>query len=314
MRYINPGYAEFLDADIGATVEGITYNPDNGVALYQTKVSEGVNFSASMKEFYAKCDVYIPRIADLPSDTFAKIGFLNLSGSRNEFNGLLLYKYSSSYIYIWAVVGNSNDNYVSSGAVKVNFGGVNNFYIHYKAKGENTLDGEYKIYLNGSQILSAKEKWVYMDKVNKLVIHSVSEKCLISNIIMSDAKVSMRERVTAVPLVNPVTDMTAGEDGTYLAEAAGQKILSTADVASLISEYGGASQVTGVAIVGKPAYRTAEGLTTLTGISKADGAEQVEHGTRKLKQSETAGAIDCYAVDATIADMAGMQLGWKAGV
>ena len=121
------------------------------------------------------------------------------------------------------------------------------------------------------------------------------------------------ERITPVPLGTPVTDMVDRGDGTYLAELAGQQILQTVDVASLITNFGGASQVTGIAVAGNPAYRTAEGLTSLIGISKVNGT-QTEHGTKTLRTSTTAGAIDCHAVDITLSEMVGMQLGWKAGV
>ena len=167
--------------------------------------------------------------------------------------------------------------------------------------------------MNGAQILSGTGKWVFLDNTSKLVIYSVTDKCLISNIIMSDEEISMREQIQAVPLGSPVTDMIDREDGTYLADTAGQQILSTVDVASLISAYGGVSRVTGVAIGGNPAYRTGEGITTLTGISKADG-NQTEHGIKTLKTDTNAGAIDCYSVNTTIADMVGLELGWKAGV
>ena len=85
------------------------------------------------------------------------------------------------------------------------------------------------------------------------------------------------------------------------------------DVASLITNYGGVSSVTGIAIAGNPAYRTGEGLTSLTGISKANGTQTV-HGSKTLRTSTTAGVADCYTVSMTLSEMVGMQLGWKAGV
>ena len=143
-------------------------------------------------------------------------------------------------------------------------------------------------------------------------MYAASEVAPISNIILSDSPIDMKERITAVPLTNPVTDMIDREDGSYLADTAGQQILQTVDVANLISAYGGASKVTGIAVAGNPAYRTAEGLSSLIGISKT-GDTQTEHGTRALKESTTAGTIDCHEVDMTISEMTGMQLGWKAG-
>lgn len=81
----------------------------------------------------------------------------------------------------------------------------------------------------------------------QLVIHSTSGQMPLSNIILADAPFDLRERITAVSFGNPVTDMVDLGDGSYMAESAGQQILSAVDVSSLISAYGGASQVTGIA-------------------------------------------------------------------
>ena len=158
-----------------------------------------------------------------------------------------------------------------------------------------------------------KNKWIYMDNASKLVIYAASVKAPISNIILSDSPVDMRERITPVPLGTPVTDMVDLGDGSYMAESAGQQILQTVDVSSLISAYGGASPVTGIAVAGNPAYRTAEGLTSLISISKSNDV-QTEHGSKVLRTNPTAGALHCHTVNMTIAEMVGMQLGWKAGV
>lgn len=310
-KYINPGYAAFLDAE-GVTVEGSAYNPAHGAALYQPTDNAGVDISATMTHFYAKFDVYIAPLAELPLNTFAKVGIFKPGSYYAGFCGLLLYKYNASYLHIRAMVGGENDKTVTNSDVEVHFGSVNHFYLHYFSNGSD--GGSYQMYMNGTKIISGTGKWVCLDNITKLVIHSVSDKCLISNLIMSDEEINQRERITAVPLSQPVTDMVAREDGTYLADTAGQQILSTVEVDSLISDYGATSKVTGIAIAAKPAYRTADGVTALTGISKESGGEEVAHGTKTLKTSETAGAIDCYKVDTTIAAMVGMQLGWRAGV
>jgi hypothetical protein len=213
--------------------------------------------------------------------------------------------------------GSSYDKYVEykvGGALK--FGQVNNFWMHFKARSTSAADGEYQVYMNGEKIMENTQKYIYMDAISKLVIYATPNygKCYLSNIIMSfDEEISLKEKIQAVPLGDVVTDMTAQEDGTYLADTAGQQILQTVNVNSLIAQYGGISKVTGIAIGGRPAYRTGEDLTRLTGISKA-GDEQMEHGTKKLLTNTDMGTVDCYSVNANIADLAGMQLGWKAGV
>lgn len=312
MRYINPGYAEFLDVD-GTTVQDATYNPTNGVAFYQPTDMEGVNIANTVSEFYGKFDIYLPKISSLPSNYFAKVGIFKPGNANAGLNGVGLYKYSSSYIHVKSLVLGSNDKTITNSDAAFNFGGINHFYFYFKARSESTADGEYFIYMNGVKILEGTGKWIYMDNATKLVIYAC-EATPISNIILADSYINPKERIQAVPLGSPVTDMIDREDGSYLADTADQQLLSTVDVASLISTYGGTSRVTGIAIGGKPAYRTGEGLTTLTGLSKVSGGSQTEHGTKTLRTSTTAGAVDCYSVNTTIADMVGLELGWKAGV
>lgn len=313
MRYINPGFAEFLDVDGGMTIESTIYNPTNGVAFYQPTDREGVNISNTVSEFYGKFDIYLPQISSLPSNYFAKVGILKTGNMNAGLNGMGLYKYNDSDIQVKSLVGGGNDETISSRDIAFNLGGINHFYFYFKARSESTADGEYFICMNGEKIMEGTRKWIYMDNATKLVIYAC-ESTPISNIILADTEISMRERIQAVPLGAPVTDMIDQGDGSYLAESSGQQILQTVDVSSLISAYGGVSQVTGIAIGGNPAYRTGDGLTTLTGLSKASGGSQVEHGTKTLRTSTAAGTVDCYSVDTTIADMVGLELGWKAGV
>jgi len=320
MRYINPGFAEFLDVEGGTTVEGKDFNPDNGVALYQPKDNEGVYISleTAPTHFYAKFDVYIPPWSEMSDGIMAKVGFYSNHSGYTGFCGWQLRKYSGD-LDPQVIIGNgsSYDRYVEykvGGALK--FGEVNSFWMHFKARSVSAADGEYQVYMNGEKIMENTQKHIYMDAISKLVIYATPNygKCNLSNIIMSfDEEISFKEKIQAVPLGDAVTDMTVQEDGTYLADAAGQQILQTVDVESLIDKYGGISKVTGIAIGGRPAYRTGEDLARLTGISKA-GSDQTEHGIRKLHTNINMGVVNCYSVNANIADMEGVQLGWKAGV
>lgn len=320
MRYINPGLAEFLDVEDGTTVEGTKFNPDNGVALYQPKANEGIDITleTAPTHFYAKFDVYIPPWSEMSDGVMAEVGFYSKHSGYTGFYGWQLRKYSSD-LDPQVIIGNSSsyDKYVEykvGGALK--FDSVNSFWMHFKARSTSAADGEYQVYMNGEKIMENTQKYIYMDAISKLVIYATQNygKCYLSNIIMSfDEEISLKEKIQAVPLGDVVTDMTAQENGTYLADTAGQQILKTVNVNSLIAQYGSVSKVTGIAIGGRPAYRTGEDLTRLTGISKA-GDEQMEHGTKKLLTNTDMGTVDCYSVNANIADLAGMQLGWKAGV
>ena len=107
--------------------------------------------------------------------------------------------------------------------------------------------------------------------------------------------------------------MTAGNDGIYIADAADQILLQTPNVADLITAYGANSSITGIAVVGNPAYKTGEGITTLTGLSKASNVI-TEHGACALSNDSLSSVIDGWSLNnTTIADLANMQFGWKVG-
>ena len=106
--------------------------------------------------------------------------------------------------------------------------------------------------------------------------------------------------------------MTDCGDGSYEATTAGQELLQSVDVASLITQYGGNSRVVSIAPFAKPAYRTAEGLCALTAIEKSGGII-TEHG-RHIAGQDTAGYVmGAYDTSLRIAELAERQFGWRAG-
>ena len=321
MRYINPGYGELLDIDGGVTISDVTYNPTHGVSFYQPTDNDGMTLDTPITDLYGKFDFFLPSsFGNLPSNYFLKVGIYNggSDGSTAGFTGFAMYKYSTYYLR-FRVCG-SKSGYVKEKSISDSsyspavLNGINHIWFHFKSStGNGNYDGEYEVYVNGVNILEGTNNGGYFGDCAKLVIYAANAYSPIAEIILSDTAISDKEQIAAIPLTNPVTDMVDRGDGSYMAESAGQQILQTVDVASLISNFGGVSPVTGIAIVGNPAYRNGEGLTTLTALSKANGT-QTEHGTKTLRTSATAGAADCYTVNMTLADMAGMQLGWKAGV
>ena len=137
--------------------------------------------------------------------------------------------------------------------------------------------------------------------------------CYLSNVIISDTEILPKEQVIALPISETVTDMAAGDSGIYIADAANQSLLQSVDVSSLIENYGASSAITGIGLVGNPAYKTAEGLAKLTALSKSGGSI-AEHNTIALSGDSTAMIIDCWGLSSvTIADLQNMQFGWKVG-
>ena len=135
----------------------------------------------------------------------------------------------------------------------------------------------------------------------------------ISNIIVRDEAVGkITETIVRLPVSTTDTDM-AESNGLYTAGAVGESILQTPDVDDLAQNYGASSVVTGILVVGNPAYKTGDGLTTLTGIDKTNNVV-TEHNTITLGDDATDAISNNWApTNMTLNDLANHQFGWKAG-
>ena len=85
------------------------------------------------------------------------------------------------------------------------------------------------------------------------------------------------------------------------------------DTASLITQYGADSRVTGISLIGNPDYRTEEGLCALTAIEKSGGTV-TEYGRHIVEQNLTSTVMDTRTVSMSIAELSERQFGWRAGV
>ena len=295
-KYINPGYANLLDTDGGATVEGNAYSR-TGVSLWQPERSKGVALGETPAELYGKFDAYLKSGSNLDSWAYIALG---------GFHGVSIHGYKNS----WSVNGCLSGSICFFDKAFVVPGAVNTIWFHVKpgSSGESVL----RVLVNGHEIGNKTNAGINFGNWKDIGVCSDSEDALLSNLIFSDAPINPKEQVVALPALSTETDMAEMDGGTYMATAAGQEILQSVDVSSLMEAYGEDSEVTGIALAGNPAYRTAEGLSSLTGISKS-GDAVTEHGTHELKADASSGVVDSYAVSMKLSDLAGMQFGWKAG-
>ena len=146
-----------------------------------------------------------------------------------------------------------------------------------------------------------------------IAILTKNDDILISNLILSDEEISPREQVITLPVKETQTNMTDCGDGSYEATAANQEILQTVDVTSLITQYGADSRVTGISLIGNPAYRTAEGLYALTAIEKSGGTV-TEYGRHIVEQNPTSIVMDGRKTSLRISELSERQFGWRAGI
>ena len=176
----------------------------------------------------------------------------------------------------------------------------------------SSSSGKLVIYSNGVPVDSIDTA---IDLSDSFIIDVMvnNENGAISNLILSDTEIDMKEQVAILPVKTTETNMTRGENGEYIANAAGQTILQTVDVDAIINEYGDDTDIKGIAVIGNPAYRTAEGLCNLTAIQH-DGTELAEYGTVTVPQSNSSMVFDGHPLSVKLPALANYKFGWKAGV
>ena len=297
-KYINPGYAELLSTSGGTTVTGEQYSK-TGVSFWQPNDEKGISLSESPTEFYAKFDLYIQGVTGRDDVDFSLgIGYQN---------GIYLRGYRS--LTISGLAGTSSLFYQSDIAEIIPMYAMSTVWLHIKRGNEN--NGILHVIVNDHEFCNKRDINLSYDS-RTIKIFSDNNRALISNLILSDAPIDPREQIALLPTTATQTNMTDCGDGSYEATAAGQELLQSVDVASLITQYGGNSRVVSIAPFAKPAYRTAEGLCALTAIEKSGGII-TEHG-RHIAGQDTAGYVmGAYDTPLRIAELAERQFGWRAG-
>ena len=207
---------------------------------------------------------------------------------------------------------NNNDTIATSDSIRVN--AVNTLWFHVKP-GQNN-DGIFRALLNEREVYNKQDCsfwYAYSSSEKTITVYSRTEDILISNLILSNEEISPREQVIMLPVQATQTNMIDCGVGNYEATAANQELLQTVDVAALSTQYGADSRVTGISLIGNPAYRTAEGLCALTALEKQNGAT-LTYGRHIAEQNPTSTVMDTHTVSMTIAELTGRQFGWRAGV
>ena len=231
-KYINPGYAELLSVRGGTTVTGEQYSK-TGISFWQPTGDKGLTISEFPAELYGKLDLYFkaPENADRAKLTLAIGGYIIVSAETSWSR--------------WRMKGNNNnDTIATSDSIRVN--AVNTLWFHVKP-GQNN-DGIFRAILNEREVCNKQDCsfwYAYSSSEKTITLYSRSEDILISNLILSDEEISPREQVIMLPVQATQTDMTDCGDGSYEATAANQEILQSVDTASLITQYGADSRVTG---------------------------------------------------------------------
>lgn len=310
-RYINPGYVYLLDSNVTATqITGNEYSK-TGVAFTQTGASAGATIPQFKQgdDFWAKFDVYIPpagtgvKVCILPPNS-GSYGFRMEIGSSETSDCFFYHRYSATDGRFFAQ-GKSSGLGLTRGA-------INSISLRFKfVSGQNGV-----IYvIIGNLVFSSEGKnyilpyYANEPKIAKIFADSTNVK--FSNVIFSDSEISPKEQAIRLPISATATDMTAVANGVYAATAAGQTLLQTPDITALAQDFSGDSQITGIQVVGNPAYKKSTGLEKMIGLSKS-GASTTEHNSFTLGTDSTAIITDGWALsDVTLNDLPNMAFGWK---
>ena len=320
-KYINPGYAIFI-GDTSQTTEILGYQySKTGIAFTQKKdyQNPGIylpNFNSG-DDFWAKFDFYLS----------SKQEYLNICcyAPNTEHYGFYLIRQTTSFsIHAAYVKGNSGQTLASGSTsdgtaesvcgLKLNAINTVLLHVHY-----GTVDTAYMDITVNDKKFARSENYraiPYSSSAydKRAGFYTSMDSTPISNIILSTEEINIKETVIALPISSTETDMTFdSETGIYTATALNQTLLSAVDVESLSNEYGSDSTVTGIALIGNPAYKTANGLTSLTAISK-DGVNSVtEFDSISLSDDTSAMILDSFSTDTSIGNLQNYKFGWKAG-
>lgn len=323
-KYINPGYAKFLNSTSSAGETTDSTKTKTGIGFYNTASNTGFTLKEfpSTGEFWAKFDLYIPEITDGGTYCYAPGGYQNgiwispQSISWRSNTRVTVYACYNNGSYTQMAVADGADNILETLGIKLN--AVNTFLmrVKYGASGTGFID----LTINNKTLDRFQNGNIsYSSTSNKDVIMYTnvggSTTFFLSNIIFSDEEINPKEQIIRLTAGTTEGTMTYdSETGIYTASALNQNLLQSVNVNSLIDTYGSDSKVTGIVLIGNPAYRTGEEISNLTSLQKANGTT-TEKETFSLSTDSDSAIVSAWqtATDTTIADIGNMQFGWRAG-
>ena len=314
-KYINPGYAELLTDKSCKTVMNETYNPKNKVCF--SPGYKNSDYDNRILVPYKPSEIYGLFYVTFTAREYyytSNYGIMFQYSYSSQRSGLQFYNNSAYDNYI--NVRMLYDNSVSTNAQISNYAQTKPYKIwfHIRMKTtESDENGLIEFSIDGGKTI-AQEFNSVATFYNRLLVLKLCNTAYFSNLIISDEYINPKEEIILLPISSNETDMTFDSDtGIYTATAANQTILQSVDVSSLSNDYGSDSAVTGIALIGNPAYKTANGLTSLTAQSKENNViTDIE--TISLEEDTSAMILASQKIsDKTIADLQNIQFGWKAG-
>ena len=302
-KYMNPGFAEWLNTSAGKTVNSYEYNRYGGVAFWNNQNKADVELPEALgKHLYIKASFWI---SDQGGDRgYFEISSANKDGSKGTgFGG---YRgYGSS----WSIYRYGGGSYSTMSKVTcIRYGKMNDILIHITT--DTTGAAKMTLTLNGTVIYDGLDWDFGLHGYVKL--RSEVSDLLLSNIIISDQPIDIKERVVPLAVKTTETDLPVDDDGNYITSEPDKTVLYTLDASNVIERLGDDFQITGMGFACVPGYSTGDAVTKITGFRRDQQGES-ELGSVSLSTEKNGKAVLGTAIDMSLGDLQTSQFGIKTG-
>ena len=302
-KYLNPGFAEWLNTSAGTTVNNYEYNRYGGVAFWNKQNKADVELpEAPGKHLYIKASFWI-------SDQGGDRGYFEISSARKDGSKSTGFGGYRGYGGGWDIYRYGNGSYSTISKVTcIRYGKMNDVLIHINK--DTSGAAKMTLNLNGTVIYD-DYNWDFGIQDYVKLRSEVSD-VLMSNVIISDQPVDIKERVVPLKVVATETDMPTDEDGNYITSETGKIVLYTLDAGEVIERFGDDFQITGLGFACVPGYSTGDAVTKITGLRKNQQGEE-ELGSVRLSSEKNGKTVLGTSIDIPLADLHTSQFGIKTG-
>ena len=319
-KYINPGYANLTiinDLTAIATIQdpsksrtGVAYS--NSVKNNYVWISP-IAFASKGVEFWIKFDFYWN--ASSSRKIYLSIGYPGSTTITCYFN--LYSNGDGGEIVLGDSYGARNWSVNTLQEVTgLRPNAINTAWFHFITSSRYGSDGCIELQLNQKK-LSTNSTSAYVEgsgyDYQKITLYDTYNGTSFSSILFSDEYLSPNERVVLLPVSSTVTDMESLQSGLYVADTASETLLQAVDTSALIQEYGSDTNVTGIALIGNPAYQVDDVIGNITALTKQNNViTDIEKITLSTSTDAMISSSFLMPTDTTITDLSNIQFGWRA--
>ena len=205
-KYINPGFAKLFDYNPTAVQLETTEKSKTGVAAGISDSNTGINWATRHDDFWGRFDVYLPTNVNYSV-------YFNTPGTTQKFTLSFYQSYFtvSQGISTGSVSMGADRGYVSDGTAKSLMGikpnEINSILVHVHYGTSETAYVDITINNKNFQLTGYEYK-NRSDAYNYVILSATNIAAPISNIILSDEEISIKEQVALIPVSLTETEMT----------------------------------------------------------------------------------------------------------